>query len=171
MNKLYLFSNGLLALCLLLVVGTTASASPQTKDSHDEPSRFSRINQPFSLKVGVTLGGLGLIGAQLWWFMGKKYQMKQSELKQGIQELEVMVEGGYAPDYLVISLGTPVRISFLRKDDNACLERVLIPDFGIDTKLPLNEIRTVEFTPRKAGEYEFTCGMRMYRGLLKVKDI
>ena len=39
-----------------------ASAGEQT-------SQFQKIEQPLSLKLAVALGGLGLIGAELWWFM------------------------------------------------------------------------------------------------------
>ena len=33
---------------------------------------FRQIEQPLALKVGVVLGGLTLIGAELWWFLGRK---------------------------------------------------------------------------------------------------
>jgi len=36
------------------------------------PEEFSPIEQPLSLKVGITLGGLSLIGLELWWFLGSK---------------------------------------------------------------------------------------------------
>ena len=39
-----------------------ASAGEQT-------SQFHKIEQPLSLKLAVALGGLGLIGAELWWFV------------------------------------------------------------------------------------------------------
>ncbi|GBE93124.1 hypothetical protein [Nostoc cycadae] len=47
--------------------------------SHDPHSsttfhtnQFQRINQPLENKVAVTLGGLSLIGLQLWWFLPSK---------------------------------------------------------------------------------------------------
>jgi len=33
---------------------------------------FQRIDQPISTKIAVTLGGLGLIGLELWWFLLSK---------------------------------------------------------------------------------------------------
>ena len=33
---------------------------------------FGQIEQPLPVKVGVVLGGLTLIGAELWWFLGRK---------------------------------------------------------------------------------------------------
>lgn len=35
-------------------------------------SQYQKIEQPLNLKVAVTLGGLGLISAELWWFMFSK---------------------------------------------------------------------------------------------------
>lgn len=157
---------------LVLILGLLLGITQIVYASEKEPestSQFRRIEQPLGRKIGVTLGGLALIGAELWWFLGKKATVKQAEIKQGIQELTVTVDGGYQPDYLVVQSNQPVRLNFLRKDANSCLEEVLIPDFGIDAHLPLDRVKTVEFTPQKPGEYQFTCGMRMFRGILKVE--
>ena len=47
-----------------------ASAEKQT-------SQFQKIEQPIGLKLAVALGGLGLIGAELWWFMfsGRSFEV------------------------------------------------------------------------------------------------
>ncbi|MEM7759694.1 MAG: hypothetical protein AAF298_16435 [Cyanobacteria bacterium P01_A01_bin.40] len=37
-----------------------------------QASQFQKIEQPIGLKLAVALGGLGLIGAELWWFMFSK---------------------------------------------------------------------------------------------------
>ncbi len=144
--------------------GTRATEMPST-----QTNQFRRIEQPFGLKLGVTLGGLALIGAEFWWFLLKKPKVQEVELQQGIQELTVTVDGGYQPNYIVVQAGQPVRLNFFRKDANSCLEEVLLPDFGIDINLPLNKTTSVEFTPQKSGEYQFTCGMRMFRGVVAVK--
>ena len=38
----------------------------------EQTSQFKKIEQPLGLKLTVTLGGLGLIGAELWWFVFSK---------------------------------------------------------------------------------------------------
>jgi plastocyanin domain-containing protein len=38
----------------------------------EQIEQFQRIEQPLSNKLIVTLGGLGLIGLELWWFLGSK---------------------------------------------------------------------------------------------------
>ncbi|WP_230966529.1 hypothetical protein [Nostoc sp. NZL] len=37
--------------------------------SPEQTSQFHHIEQPLGLKVGVAIGGLALIGIELWWFL------------------------------------------------------------------------------------------------------
>lgn len=37
--------------------------------SSEQTEQFRRIEQPLGLKVGVTTGGIALIGLELWWFL------------------------------------------------------------------------------------------------------
>ncbi|AFY96891.1 cupredoxin domain-containing protein [Chamaesiphon minutus] len=143
--------------------GSPMQMQPSTSDR-----TFRQIEQPLPIKVGVVLGGLTLIGAELWWFLGRKQQKQQAIQTNGVQEVLVTVDGGYRPDRVVVNNGEPVRLSFHRLDSNSCLDEVLIPDFGISTRLPVGQTTTVEFTPKQVGEYAFTCGMRMFRGVIEV---
>ena len=54
-----------IALAQEMEVEMPAEASEQT-------SQFQKIEQPLSLKLAIAVGGLGLIGAQLWWFVFSK---------------------------------------------------------------------------------------------------
>jgi plastocyanin domain-containing protein len=69
----------------------------------------------------------------------------------------------------VVKAGQPVRLNFLRRDPSSCLEKVLLPDFHIAGDLVLNQVTSVEFTPQKPGQYLFTCGMNMFRGVVEVQ--
>ncbi|WP_319420926.1 cupredoxin domain-containing protein [Pleurocapsa sp. FMAR1] len=139
-----------------------ASAGEQT-------SQFQKIEQPLSLKLAVALGGLGLIGAELWWFMYSKTKSQKAKAKQGIQEVDILVDGGYTPDRIEVIAGEPVRLNFYRQDPSSCLEQVLLPDFNKALDLSLNQTTSVEIVPEKPGEYTFTCGMNMYRGVIKAE--
>jgi plastocyanin domain-containing protein len=57
-----------------LLLGTTSdAASAEMLDTMTKnTSQFHRIEQPLVLKVGVTIGGLTLIGLELWWFLFHK---------------------------------------------------------------------------------------------------
>jgi plastocyanin domain-containing protein len=156
-----------------ILVGTIISIFPmgESEMPHSQTNRsFQPIEQPLPIKVGVVLGGLTLVGAELWWFLGRKQQKQQATQSNGVQEVLVTVDGGYRPDRVIVNIGDPVRLSFNRLDRNSCLDEVLIPDFGISTRLPVGQTTTVEFTPTKAGEYTFTCGMRMFRGAIEVVE-
>ena len=130
---------------------------------------FRSIEQPLGIKVGVTIGGLTLIGLELWWFLFNKAKGQQAKSIQGIQELAITVDGGYEPATVFVKVGQLVRLNFLRRDPNSCLEKVLLPDFHIMRELPLNQVTTVEFTPEEPGRYPFTCGMNMFRGVVEVQ--
>jgi plastocyanin domain-containing protein len=148
-----------------------AQTSHQTHSSATvQTNQFQRIDQPLKNKVAVTLGGLGLIGLELWWFLLSKPKSQKAVATGGnIQEVTITVDGGYDPSRIVVQVGKPVRLKFERKDPSSCLEKVLIPDFHIAADLPLNQVITVEFTPEKPGEYAFTCGMNMFRGAIAVQ--
>ncbi|WGV27339.1 cupredoxin domain-containing protein [Halotia branconii] len=154
-----------------LLLGTTSStALAATPPSSASTSQFRRIEQPLALKVGVAIGGLALIGMELWWFLLSKSPAQQAQANQGIQELTITVDGGYQPARVVVKAGQPVRLNFWRRDPSSCLEKVLLPDFQIASDLALNNVTPIEFTPLKSGEYQFTCGMNMFRGIVEVKD-
>ncbi len=73
---------------------------------------FQPIEQPLPVKVGVVLGGLTLVGAELWWFLGRKQQKQQATQSNGVQEVLVTVDGGYRPDRVVVNNGESVRLSY-----------------------------------------------------------
>lgn len=135
----------------------------------EQTGQFRRIEQPLGNKVAVTLGGLGLIGLELWWFLFSKPKSRKATTQGGVQEVTVTVDGGYEPSQIVVQAGQPVRLNFDRKDPSSCLEEVRFPDFRIAQELPLNQVTPIEFTPDKPGRYEFTCGMNMFRGVVEVQ--
>jgi plastocyanin len=101
----------------------------------------------------------------------KSAQSTQGQVtKPAVQELNITVDGSYSPNSLVLTVGTPVRLKFVRKDTGGCTSKVLIPDFNIAQNLPEGQTTTIEFTPTKAGTYKFTCGMKMVSGTILVKD-
>lgn len=57
------------------ISGAISAEMPNDYNMQTAPSKiaqFKSINQPLANKVLVTVGGIGLIGAELWWFlMGK----------------------------------------------------------------------------------------------------
>ena len=123
-----------------------------------------------STQIAVTaLGAIAIVWV-LWYFLvSRGTAVTAATGAGGVQEVRVIVKGGYTPDTIVVQAGKPVRLQFYRDETADCSERVVFPSFGIDTLLPAFQTTTVEFTPEQAGEYPFRCGMNMLKGLLVVE--
>lgn len=120
-------------------------------------------------EIGVIIGAMLLIAFVLWYFFGPKERTAAAVGASGIQEIKVTVKGGYSPDVIVVKEGVPVRLDFYRDETASCSEQVVFGDFGIARDLPAFETTPIEFTPEKAGEFTFACGMNMMRGKLIVE--
>ena len=121
-------------------------------------------------EVAVLLGSALLVGLVLWYFFGPKRRAAAAAGEGGVQEIKVVVKGGYAPDLIVVQRNRPVRLNFYRDETASCSEQVRFPDFGIARDLPAFKTTPIEFTPENPGEFTFTCGMNMMRGKLIVEE-
>lgn len=122
-------------------------------------------------KIVVIIGALLLIGFILWWFFGKR-NVKETEATMSAsnkQEVEVIVNGGYTPQTVVLQKGVPAQIVFDRKDPSGCFNEVTFPDFGIHETLPVGEKFAIAIDTSKAGEYDYACGMNMFHGKVIIK--
>ena len=120
-------------------------------------------------EISVVVGGMSAIAFVLWYFFGPRAAVAASAGQGGVQEIRVTVKGGYSPDVIVVRQGAPVRLNFFRDETASCSEDLVLSDFGISRHLPAFKTTPVEFTPDKAGEFTFTCGMNMMRGKLVVE--
>lgn len=115
----------------------------------------------------VNLAGLGLIAAIVGWFW--LYRPKTTRTA-GAGPIEIVVaDGVYAPARIEVAAGKPVTLRFVRKDPSPCAEKVLFDTLGVIADLPVGKPLAVTVTPPRPGDYEFTCQMRMYRGMLVAK--
>jgi Cu+-exporting ATPase len=120
-------------------------------------------------EIVVTLGGLGVIGFLAWYFFGPK-QSSAAQVKGNVQEILVTVKGGYSPDVIRVKKDIPLRLIFDRKEAGDCSSRVVFPDFQASKTLAPFAKTTLEFTPDKAGQFGFACGMNMLHGTLIVDE-
>lgn len=116
-------------------------------------------------KIIVTVAGVLGIGFTYWYFLMKNE--KALEVKGSV---DILVKGGYVPSVISVPLGKTTKINFRREDENSCLEEVVISDFKIRQFLPLNKTISLEITPKKPGEFPFSCGMNMFHGKILVKE-
>lgn len=121
-------------------------------------------------EIAVLVGGILLVIGIVWYFFGDREKVEARVSTSGVQEINVTVKGGYAPDTIVVKQGQPVRLNFYRDETSACSEQVVFGDFGVIKDLPAYKTTAIEFTPDKSGEFSFTCGMNMLRGKLIVQS-
>jgi len=99
-------------------------------------------------------------------FSAAKEAAARATLQKDTQTATVEItDKGLEPSSLKLKAGVPAKVTFVRKTDETCAKEVVIKEYKINRKLPLNEPVTVEFTPRK-GEFTFACGMDMIKGTL-----
>jgi plastocyanin domain-containing protein len=122
-------------------------------------------------QIAVTAAGAAAIAWVLWYFLLSRGTAVAAAVARGggVQEVRVLVKGGYTPDTIVVQAGKPVRLQFYRDETADCSERVVFERFKIDQMLPAFQTTAVEFTPTEPGEYPFRCGMNMLKGLLVVE--
>lgn len=87
-----------------------------------------------------------------------------------VQTIDLTVSGGdYQPASFNVQAGKPVRLNVTRDDKPTCGDVLTIPSQNISKPIAVNQVTTIEFTPQKAGDLEFTCGMGMMKGKIVVQ--
>lgn len=77
---------------------------------------------------------------------------------------------GFEPNRVKVKKGETVTLEITRKEARTCATEIVVPGYGIDVDLPLNERVSVTFTPRKTGELTYGCAMdQMLGGVLLVE--
>jgi plastocyanin domain-containing protein len=81
-----------------------------------------------------------------------------------------VTDKGFEPASATVKKGKPVTLIITRMTDKTCATDIVIDEYDIKTKLPLNKPVTVSFTPKKAGELKYGCAMnKMIGGVLSVQ--
>jgi plastocyanin domain-containing protein len=115
------------------------------------------------LDVLVIVLGTGLIGWELWYFLGPRGPRPPSP-PAGVQDVQVLVRQGFEPDVIPVEVGRPVRLSFYRDETAESTGELIFETLDLRRPLPAFETTVVEFTPHTAGDYPFRCGHTGFRG-------
>ncbi|MDI3313081.1 MAG: heavy metal translocating P-type ATPase [Mycobacterium sp.] len=116
----------------------------------------------------IVLTGAALAIAVLAWFFFAPRRARAAALTDGVQHVRITVLGGYSPNVVEVRQGIPVEIEFDRQESGDCTSRVVFPDLQVGAALPAHRRTRVRFTPRRAGSFDFACGMNMTHGTLVV---
>src|SRR2546427_11346979 len=123
--------------------------------------------------LGKLFGGTAamlLVATSLCLPINVHAQRRAKRKRPAVQKVTVaLTEKGYEPTSLKLRRGVPAQVIFIRRVSATCGTQIVIADYDIKRALPLNEPVLVEFTPKKAGTFSFTCGMGMLRGSLIVR--
>ena len=93
------------------------------------------------------------------------------EANKGGQTVQMQVtDKGFEPANVTVKKGEPVTLVITRTTEKTCATEIVIDDYGVNTKLPLNKAVTVSFTPKTAGELKYGWAMgKMIGGVFKVQ--
>jgi len=81
-----------------------------------------------------------------------------------------VTDKGFEPANVTVKKGEPVTLVITRTTEQTCATEIVIDDYGVNTKLPLNKAVTVSFTPKQAGDLKYGCAMgKMIGGVFKVQ--
>jgi len=94
---------------------------------------------------------------------------------EGVQELTLVVTpGGYTPLRFAVKKGIPVKLTFRQLGQVGCGNELIFPaNPNSPSELKLaseSDKQVLEFTPQQAGEFQFFCSHRMYRGIMTVRE-
>ncbi len=80
-----------------------------------------------------------------------------------------VTKNGYEPWRVEARKDVPLTLVVTRTTDETCATELVLPEYGIDQKLPLGQPVTITFTPTRAGTLRYSCAMKMFQGQIDVK--
>ena len=80
-----------------------------------------------------------------------------------------VTRNGYEPWRVEARKGVPLVLVVTRTTDETCATELVLPEYGIDRKLPLGEPVTITFTPARTGTLRYACAMKMFQGEIEVR--
>ncbi|MFH1229648.1 MAG: copper ion binding protein [Candidatus Aenigmatarchaeota archaeon] len=88
----------------------------------------------------------------------------------GVQVVQLSVQGStYYPNPIRVKKGIPVQLVADINNMPGCSKSIVIPEFGVSKYVSAGD-NIIQFTPTKAGTFQFSCSMNMYRGQIIVEE-
>ena len=80
-----------------------------------------------------------------------------------------VTDAGFVPARVSVPAGQPVTLVVTRTTDHTCATELVLKEHNIHQALPMNQPVEIAFTPAKAGELTYACGMDMIKGVIAVQ--
>lgn len=122
----------------------------------------------FAFALYNLTNGLALTGVVLPFLIPSSESLAAASVKQDRQILEMTVDSlGYLPRVFTVKKGRPVLWKIQGVNVYGCQSLLVVPPLGLSQRILEGE-NIIEFTPEKSGRILFSCGMGMFRGVIKV---
>ncbi len=103
--------------------------------------------------------------------VGGAFTVKTSVVEAHTRTVKIRVDkNGFSPSSIEAEAGHKLNLVFNRADKNNCGSVVVFPKLKVRKTLPVGKDVIVSFTPTKAGQVTFTCGMGMMKGSIVVSE-
>lgn len=90
--------------------------------------------------------------------------------QMAIQHVAVAVMNeGFVPSEVTVHKNQPVALEVTRRTGKPFAKEFEMTASGIRRDLPVNEPVVIEFTPREAGQVEYSVGNELYRGRIVIE--
>ena len=76
---------------------------------------------------------------------------------------------GFSPSTVSATTGRKILLAVTRSTEPNCASRILFPTLGIMKAAEPGETIIIEIPPQPEGDLRFSCGMRMFKGVLKIE--
>lgn len=142
-----------------------------TKIGREKIKYFMKISGIIVIILALLMLNRGLINFGYNVFDMFKQDNAQTIINDAnAQIINMEVTGqGYTPNTLYAKKGQPVKWVINVKQATGCNSTVLMPDYNIKQNLHQGE-NIIIFTPTKAGEIKFSCGMQMLWGKFIINE-
>ena len=104
-------------------------------------------------------------------------EVKQGKAEKTLSEAKipdgafkiVVSKDGFTPQEISYKKGQPLKLAFIRIDEENCGNEIVIKELNIKKKLPVGEVVTVDIPTDKAGEINFACVNNMSKGKIVIQ--
>ncbi|MDR1410378.1 MAG: sulfite exporter TauE/SafE family protein [Oscillospiraceae bacterium] len=123
-----------------------------------------------AITVVATLG-VAVLVLLIWNPASKNPPIGNVQIIDGKQVITSELSSGRYPN-ITVQAGTPVKwvITAPQGSINGCNNRMLLQEYGIEYSFKTGE-NVIEFTPEKAGTFQYSCWMGMIRGKISVTGL